>query len=280
MQLNGIYADIYRRVADDESLFPSLPETALQLHEIMQQPHCEIRLVAKIVQVDTGLAAFLMQCANRVRFMTRVAAQDLDCAIRRIGLKDTCNFAVSYFCRTTFRGGSSRVHALLKRAYADAVRVASLSSLLAAKTGFPPGRAMLAGLLQDIGVAPILNCIAHTQPQLLDDARQLHHALDRLCPLVSALILQKWRFDAALLEVARSRKDWYRDKGPADLADLVLVARLHAAIGTPEFLTYPLLIELPAYPKLDLGALTPDNSLQLVVESQQEIEEIRGLLAG
>jgi len=278
LQLNGIYSDIYRRLAGDEALFPALPETAVKLQGIMEQPRCEIRLVAKIVQVDAGLAAFLMQCANSLRYFTRVAPQDLDCAIRRIGLKETGNFAVSYFCRSTFQGNSSRVKALLRNAYADAVRVASLSSLLAAKSGFPQGKAMLAGLLQDIGVPPTLNCIAQTRPQLLDDPDHLQQAIDHLCPLVSTMILQKWRFDDELLEVARSRKDWYRDKGAADLADLVLVARLHAAIGTPDFGKCPPLIKLPAMAKLDLGELTPDNSLQMVADSHDQIEEIRSLL--
>ncbi|MDH3715455.1 MAG: HDOD domain-containing protein [Gammaproteobacteria bacterium] len=278
MQLNGIYSDIYRRLASDDALFPALPETAVKLHGIMEQPHCEIRLVAKIVQVDAGLAAFLMQCANSLRYYTRVAPQDLECAIRRIGLKETGNFAVSYFCRSTFQGNNSRVSALLRKAYADAVRVASLSSLLAAKSGVPQGKAMLAGLLQDIGLPPTLNCIAQTKPHLLDDQDLLDQALDQLCPLVSATILQKWRFDDELLGVVRSRKDWYRDQGPADLADLVLIARLHAAIGTPDFSNCPPLIKLPAFAKLDLGELTPDNSLQMVAESRDEIEEIRSLL--
>lgn len=280
MRLNGAYSDIYRRVAGDESLFPALPETAVKLNSILEQPSCEIRLVSKIVQADTGLAAFLMQCASRVRYLTRVAPQDLDSAIRRIGLKDTGNFAVSYFCRSTFQGNSSRISTLLRKAYADAVRVASLSSLLGAKAGFPQGRAMLAGLLQDIGLPPTLNSIAQTHPQLLDESEQLQGALDQLTPLVSALILQKWGFDKEMLEVARSRKDWHRDNGSADLADVVLIARLHAALGTPEFRNYPPLFELSAMGKLDLGELTPENSLQMVAESHDQIEEIQGLLGG
>ena len=79
--------------------------------------------------------------------------------------------------------------------------------------------------------------------------------------------------------MARSRKDWYRDKETADLADLVLIARLHAAIGTPDFGNCPPLIKLPALAKLDLGELTPDNSLQMVTESHDQIEEIRSLLS-
>lgn len=280
MQLNGAYSDIYRRVASEESLFPALPDTAIRLHGILQQPNCEIRVVSKIVRVDAGLAAFLMQCASRVRYLTRVAPQDLDAAIRRIGLKDTYNFAVSYFCRSTFQSPNSRIKASLKKARADAVRVASISSLLAAKAGFPQGRAMLAGLLQDIGLPPTLNCIAQTRPQLLDDRDHLDKVLDQLCPLVGALILQKWGFDDELLEVARSRKDWYRDNGPADLADLVLIARIHAALGTPDFKDYPPLFELPALAKLDLGELTPDNSLQMIAESHEQVGEIHGLLSG
>jgi hypothetical protein len=58
-----------------------------------------------------------------------------------------------------------------------------------------------------------------------------------------------------------------------------LVARLRAAIGTPEFHDCPPLTALPAFSKLALGELTPRNSsLRMVEESREELDEIERLL--
>jgi HD-like signal output (HDOD) protein len=195
-------------------------------------------------------------------------------------LRDTYNFVLAFYAHSSFDAKSPALRPLLADAYRNSTRIAVISHHLAGEvSGVSSGRAMLGGLLQDIGVAPILVCLSQGRG-LPENPSELNRALDTLCPLVGTLVLQSWGFGEDLLEVARSRKQWYRDpQEKADLADLVLVARLHAAIGTPEFHDCPPLTALPAFSKLALGELTPRNSLRMVEESREELDEIERLLS-
>ncbi len=278
MKPSGIYAEIYARIAADTSLFPCVPEKAIKLKEKLQDPNCDVALATQVIKTDPGLAAFLLRTASSVSYLTRVPPQDLESAVRRIGLTDTYNFALTYIARSLFSAPLRRVNTLLRDVYSNATKIAVIGSFLAPYTpAFNAGKAMLAGLLQDIGVPAILSCLAENKA-LFQDPEKREGAIDELAPLVGVLILKEWGFDEELLEVARSRKDWLRDKQEQpDLADLILIARLHALIGTPAFRDCPPLTDMPAYHKLSLGELSPDNSLQLLEDSRQELREIQRL---
>jgi len=71
-----------------------------------------------------------------------------------------------------------------------------------------------------------------------------------------------------------------RDPGKkADLGDIMLIARIHALIGTTEFHDCPAIIEIPAYQKLPFGKLTPNQSLMILDEAREELDELSQLLS-
>ncbi len=278
MTISGIYAEIYTRIAADTSLFPSVPDKALKLREKLRDPNCDVALAARLVQTDPGLAAFLLRTASSASFMTRVPPQDLESAIRRIGLTDTYNFALTYIARSMFGSSSSRLNAILEQVYSNATKIAVIGYFLSGYTRkFNAGKAMLAGLLQDIGVPVVLSCLAEKM-DIYEDLEKREQAIDELAPMVGVLILKEWDFDDEFVEVARSRKDWLRNpQDKPDLADLILIARLHSLIGTSAFRDCPSLTDMPAYHKLSLGELSPDNSLQLLEDSRQELANIESV---
>ena len=278
MKPSGVYAEIYARIAADTSLFPCVPDKALKLKEKLRDPNCDVALATQVIKTDPGLAAFLLRTASSVSYLTRVPPQDLESAVRRIGLTDVYNFALTYIARSLFSAPSRRLNIILRGVYSQATKIAVIGHFLSRHTSsYSAGKVMLAGLLQDIGVPVILSRLLEKK-DLFEDAQKRENAIDELAPLVGVLILQEWGFDDELVEVARSRKDWYRDKqDKADLADLILIARLHALIGTPAFRDCPALTDMPAYHKLSLGELSPDNSLQLLEDSRQELLELERL---
>ena len=82
-----------------------------------------------------------------------------------------------------------------------------------------------------------------------------------------------------MIEVARSRRDWSRDPEPkADLADLVLIARLHAGAVWRDDGEHPRLDQVPAFSKFSLGELGEDSSLLLLHDQEQAIEDVLGVL--
>ena len=97
-----------------------------------------------------------------------------------------------------------------------------------------------------------------------------------IAPMVGALILQHWGFNKEFIEMVRCRKQWQRDTGKkADLGDLLLIARIHASIGHEDFTDCPSIPDIPAYYKFPLGKLTPDQSLEILAEAGDELDELQ-----
>ena len=80
--------------------------------------------------------------------------------------------------------------------------------------------------------------------------------------------------------MVRSRKDWMRDpREKADLSDIILIARIHSMLGTPEFRDCPAITDIPAFHKLPFGKLTPNKSLLILEDAKEEIVELNRLLS-
>lgn len=279
--ISGIYSKIYSNLAANQSLFPSLPEITIRLRSILNDPSCDIHSAAKLLKTDPGLAAFILRIANSVRYMSRVPPQDLEAALRRLGLASAIRLATTFSIRSSFQTKDPVLKRMLLVGYSRSTKVSVISFFLAQKVGgFDASKVMLAGLLQDIALPAILKELSG-RPDIFRNPLRLTQAVDRLAPMVGVLILKNWRFDDELIEVVRSRKEWQRDQCKApDMADIVLIARLHALIGTPEFKDCPPLDEIPAFHKLPLGELTPDNSIKMLEESREELNEIARMLNG
>jgi len=279
MSSAGLYAEIYAELASEKSLFPSLPESTLRLRQVLADPNCNIKSAAKLIATNPGLSAFIMKTAGSVRFLTRRPPKDIETAVKRIGLHGCSQLATTFAVRSLFKATTPELKHLMQQAYRNATRVSVISHYLALQIrGFRPNKAMLGGLLQDIALPLVLKALSN-RPQMINDVQQRNQAIAKLCPLVGVQILKQWNFDKELVEVVRSRQQWLRDEQrKPDLADLVLIARYHALIGTPEFQSCPPLSELPAFRKLPLGKLTPEKSLEMLAEAQNELEELARIL--
>lgn len=277
----GIYADIYKSLASNQSLFPSLPETTIRLGAILNDPNCDILAAAKLLRTDPGLSAFIMRIANSAGYMSRVPPKDLESALRRIGLVSASRIATTFAIRSSFETSNQLLKQLLIMEYRKATKVAVISYLIAGKIrGYDASKAMLAGLLQDIALPPILLRLAE-RPEIFADSQKRSHAIDQLAPLVGVLILKNWKFDEDFIEVVRSRKAWLRDSGQlTDMSDIVLIARMHSLIGTPAFMDCPSFQDVPAFHKLPVGELTPENSIKMLDSMHEEIGGLTKMLAG
>jgi len=280
MSINGVFFQVYRQITSGEIQLPGLPDVAMQVRRAVRDEQNDLNTVVRIIQSDPGLSAHLVRIANSPLYRTRVPAENLSSAIRCFGLEGTSNLVTSYILRSMYMSRSKVIRELLADVWRQSVRVASISSVLASKCrGFDPHSAMLAGLLQEIGALPLLNQL-EKQPNLSEDKKELEAQISKLTPQIGAVLLEKWGFDEKYVEVARRRDAWDHDpEAPVDLADLVLMARLHSFIGTPKMHKVPRIDQVSAYHKLPLGELSPHMSLVMLDEAGQDIEEVRELLA-
>ena len=197
-----------------------------------------------------------------------------------MGLRGTRDIVTSCVVRSLFHTNSRVLKRRLDEIRRQSIKIAAISYVLARSfSGFAPDRAMLAGLLQDIGVFAVLIEIQN-RPEVANDEGTTRAAVSRLSAMVGVLLLENWKFDKEIVDVVRAREDWMRNPQPqADIADIVLIARLHSYIGTPLMSSCPRINEVPAFAKMPLGELTPGQSLKLVEVAHQDISELERLLS-
>ena len=253
-----------------------MPAVAARIHDAMASPNWSMRTIASIIKSDVGTTTYVLQVANSPLYAGVAPARQVEQAIARLGINTTRHLVMAHAVRSTFVTRSQLLTALMRRTWQSSTRLAALCGVLAKHcSSFRPESATLAGLLQDVGVLPILHVLNKYHEKLTNEAH-VSSAIDKFAPPVGTILLTRWGFDADMVEAARSRRDWLRNPHPsADLADLVLVARLHADIASGNTAHDPPRIDaVPAFNKLPLGDLEPDSTVKLLHDEEPAINDL------
>lgn len=276
---------LQRIIADVKSgrlRLPSLPDVALKIRATVNDPRRSSADIARVVQFDPALAARLIQIANSPLYRGSKTFDNCHSAITRIGLAAVRNLVTGLTLRNLFEARTPLLRERLQATWQHSCRVAAISSVLARVTqGLDPDRALLAGLIHDIGVLPLLRYIEAEGwggPDL--DAQRLETLIARLRAALGTFVLKSWQFEPDLAAIPAQAEDVARDSGPrADYGDIVLVAHVHSQFGHGGYAGPPL-PELKAFRKLTLSRLGPGCSLELLEQSQHEISTVLQILQG
>jgi HD-like signal output (HDOD) protein len=260
---------------------PSLPEVILQIQEAIEDDRKGLPYVARLIQADPGLCARLIKIANSPLYHNGVVLPDIRRAIARLGLQVTRDLVSCLIMHNVFNVQSTRLHRRIQQLWQHSCRVAAISQVLARLTpGLQPDRSLLAGLLHDIGVLPIL-VYADQFPTLAQAPEQLETVIAQLRASLGEQILRQWQLGDDLVIVPSAAEAWTREHaGPADYGDLVQVAQVHSYLGTVTDNEMPSLTQLPAFTKLSLSKLGPHAGIELLEQAQADINVTTRLLNG
>ena len=258
----------------------SLPEVAMKIRSMLDNNDVSAKQIAEVVNRDPVIAAKIIRAANSPIYFGAAKCETVQNAIVRLGLLTTKQLVIGFTLRDLFQTKVPLLHKLMTETWQQSMDVAAISFVLARHTKlYDPEEAMLAGLVSNIGILSILN-YAQGYPQLLQNEPLLRQWCDKLKGEVGGMVLENWQFPDDIVEVARGCEDWSRcPTTRADLCDLVLVATLHSYIGKRKQPAPPRMDQVPAYQKLALGKLTPELTLQILVEAKDQIAQARALLA-
>jgi HD-like signal output (HDOD) protein len=275
-----LVTDACAKLLSNHASLPSVPAVAARIHDAMSSPNWSMRTIATIIKSDLGTTTHLLRVANSSLYGGTTPVRQVEQAIARLGINTTRHLVMAHAVRSTFVTRSALLATLMQRTWRSSTRLAALSGVLAKHcSNLRSESATLAGLLQDIGVLPILNVLNRYHEQLSNET-QVMSAIDKFAPPVGTILLTRWGFEADMVEVARSRGNWLRNPQPsADLADVVLVARLHANITSGnQAENWPRIDAVPASAKLALGNLRPDGSIALLHDEEASIDELMNSL--
>jgi HD-like signal output (HDOD) protein len=275
-----LFKQMYEAYSQGKLKLPAMPEVAMKIARIAEDPDAGIPQIAKIIQTDPTVAGAVIQAANSPLYRSTKPIDNIKNAVVRLGLKITRNLASSIALRETFQVKSPEIRERMKTLWEHSVTISALSYVIAQKlNGFDPERALMAGLLHDIGVIPILYYIE--QNKLSQKQDDIEGTIQKLRGMLGVLVINYWGLDQELVTVAEECELWSRDSDPGtDYCDIVLVSQLYDAIDTPRANTLPKLDEVPAYRKLNFGDEADVHNLQILQNAEKEIASIKQLLGG
>jgi HD-like signal output (HDOD) protein len=259
---------------------PSLPDVVWAIRAAMADERKGIPHIAKLLQTDPMLAARVLKIVNSPLYFTGQSISDIKIAIQVLGLTTTRNIVTCLAMHNVFNVHSFAMRQRIKQLWQHSCHVAAITHVLAkALRGMAADKALLAGLLHDIGVLPIL-VFADNFPDLYRDATSLNQVIEQFRARLGHEILQAWNLDKDILEVPNMADNYLRDhEGVVDYSDLVIVAQLHSAFGQPQQQQYPPLHSLPVFNKLSMCKLGPEASLELIHQANSDIQNTVRMLS-
>ena len=272
--------EVYQAYVDDRLDIPAVPELAERIRRAIDDPSNGASEVARVVQADPAVAARLLRVASSALYAGASPVRSLREAVVRLGLKATRDLVFAFTVENVFSSPHAALRRRLLEVWRHSTLVAAIGYTLARQIkGFDPERALLAGLLHDVGAA-LLITRADAWPELTEDPVKLEEVIDGLRGDVGALVLERWGLQHDLVTAAREAESWQRDLGSApDLCDIVLLSQLYA-LRSSGAASLPELRAVPAFTRLGLAALPPATVTAMFDDAQKEIGELRRLLLG
>ncbi len=228
-----VSSKIVELIKQDKLVLPTLPEIAFKVREVAEDPYSSIKDMTDIISRDPALTARIIKITNSPMIRNSTPIKDLASAVSRLGITYTSNIAIGLVMEQMFQATSDVIDSRLRKTWAQAIEVGASAEVLARHfTRLDPDKAMLAGIVHQIGVLPILS-FAENNEELIEDSESLDELIRKLHPSIGTFILRRWGFDADIIAVPKQHLILHRDgMTEPDLADVVQVAMLQSHVGS------------------------------------------------
>lgn len=264
---------IVEAIEADELVLPTMPEMALRVREVAEDPDANVKQLAEVIGADAALTARIIKVANSAIYRGAVEIEDLNMALMRLGMATTCTLATGLAMEQMFQATSDMIDKRMRQVWKISSEIAGMCTVLGKHyTNLRPDQATLAGLTHKIGVLPILS-YAEERPELLKDSITLDHIIKTMHPRIGCKILMSWDFPKEVQNVPIAHLKLGRKIDQADYADLVTVALLQA---NPEKFQN---IDLNAVTAFQRLGLDPDIESAEAQELAEQMMEAKALLA-
>ncbi len=220
--------EVLASVADGELILPTLPDAALKLRKLIDDPNVSASQVVLAISSDPAISAQTIKTANSAAFPGKPPVGNVKDAVSRLGYRLLHNIVLAITVGKMFHSNNPAINKRLKSVWEHSREVASISYVIALhQKHLQPDHAMMAGLIHDIGALPV--CLFAAQKGMALDAETLDSLILKCHEQVGLRLLKSWNFPQDLVDVAAEHEDFHRNAGNATLADytdVVTVANL------------------------------------------------------
>lgn len=268
--------DLIEAIEKDKVVLPTLPEVALQIREVAEDPDAAIADLAKIISNDTAITARIVRVCNSPLLRGAREITNINMAVSRLGMAYTANLATGLAMEQMFQATSEMIDKRMRAMWQSSTEIAGIAHVLAQHyTKLKPDQATLAGLIHQIGALPILTYIEEHDININNII--LDNLIDNLHPVIGETILKRWDFSDELLIVPKEHVNFDRQVPAADLADVVMVARLQSLLGSDHPHAKMDWTNVTAFERLGLD---PEVDMNEAEDLSAEMEAAMALLNG
>lgn len=189
-------------LAADRLVLPTLPSAAARVRSLAESDEASVDEIANAVALEPALSAQLMRVANSA-YYGGGKVRDLSAAIMRLGTRALQHIVMLLLVSRLFdETVDERLRERLDRAWGKSLRTAVLAETLAVRYRVcEPAEAMLAGLLSEIGVLPVL-AWAINVPHVGNSPGLLNAVIEKVRPELGRAMLERWDYPAEFLAIA------------------------------------------------------------------------------
>jgi len=257
---------------------PSLPDIAVKVKKAMMSPNVSVEDVSRIVSADPAIVTRLIHAANGPMNRGIETIDSIHAAIVRLGLSTAKELIISFSIKQLFTTKAARLSQRMHQLYEHSADVAAIGFALSRQSEkLSPDHVLLAGLLHEIGVIPILSYIEDTGLLITDD--ELEGVIERLKTGVGSMVIRHWGLSNDLLVVVEDYENWQRDSGShTDTCDMILIAEIYSRLQRQQIKGLPKMEQVPAFKKLFPEQQDAGLVAGIFEQAREEILSVKTLL--
>ena len=275
-----ICRQIYHDLMEDSFLMPCLPEVLERVCFIAGEQN-DLTKLCNVIKSDPSISALVLKIINSPVYRQDEPCGSVEEAVELIGfdeLMQLFNHNILHDLQNTY---TAKIRKYMLAHWWHSAEVGAIAYALAEILGgYDPKRALILGLLHDVGMLPIYY-YADKYPAFLRQELELGELIKRYHGDVGTLMFKFWNFPDDYVRVSIDADDWnYQGTGKTDYSELIMVAQLHSFIGKENEkqllgisdAALPQVVDIPAYKKLGLQKLSPEKSVHILESARSKLK--------
>jgi len=283
IEMNDVEGNLFNEIMHafnmGELKLPSLPEVAAKVQTAMTNPETSAEDVARIISADPAIATRLINAANGPLSRGVETIASIQSAVVRLGMQTSKELVMSFAIKQLFITKSPLLRQRMHELYDRSIEVAAISFALSKQSGkLSPDHMLLAGLLHEIGVIPLLSYIEDTGLMFTDES-ELDEIIRRLRGVVGSMVIRHWGLSSDFLAVVEDFENWQRDTGDElDTCDMIIVAQIYNRLKHHQVKGLPKVEQVAAFLKLYPGKQDAEFVKHVFEQAHEEIVSVMTLL--
>jgi HD-like signal output (HDOD) protein len=218
---------ISESIDNDSLVLPRVPEVVEKIDAAMVNQKTSIKEISEIIKFEASISARILQIANSPLIRGNAKITSLHSAVTRIGLEMVRNLVLCMAVKDSLTVRQSYLKKRMRQVWGDCIAVSMYSYVLANHFDLDADFAMMAGMLHNLGVLPIVGYVGK-HDDLVDDSGVLDYLVSALHKPLGVRILKQWEMQRELIEVTEGYDEIDKARpGAIDIVDIVMVANCY-----------------------------------------------------